>query len=238
MLQQRRYFGGGTVDVVICADDRWHMMNHPRNYARHKLHDSLEDGTLPFHNIVALGHALDVHEKLFTSMKRISDLTAYLAQKLYSGLSCLRHPQGSPVVRCYADKDVQYGNAETCGATIAFNVLAAGGTIIPFQHLERLANARDIYIRSGALCNPGGIALYLGLTADDFRDAWKENHRCSHPLEILSSGKAIGVVRVSLGAMSNNRDVKAFLRFMRDKFVSGSTAVARATNEDGKRQGG
>lgn len=58
ILQKRRYFGGGTVDMVICIDDQWHGAKDPKTDQRHRLHDALEDGTLPFHAIVALVHAL------------------------------------------------------------------------------------------------------------------------------------------------------------------------------------
>ena len=44
VFKERRYFGGGTVDMVTCG-------NEPTYAAKAKtIHDGLEDGTLPFHS--------------------------------------------------------------------------------------------------------------------------------------------------------------------------------------------
>lgn len=220
LLQRRRYFGGGTVDMIICTEDTWHAMKDPLKDARYGLHDTLEDGTLPFHAILALGHAFNVHKALFTSMGHISSHTAYLGALLHHGVTELRHFNGRPLITVYNDDSVRYGDARTTGATIAFNIQDINGTLIPYQHVERLADACDIYVRGGGLCNPGGIATYLGLSAADFHEAWAEGHRCGHPIERLSSGKVFGVVRVSLGAMSTKNDVDVFLKFLKDVFVN------------------
>jgi len=42
VLSYRRYFGGGTVDMVVAVDDTWHAKKTT------SVHDALEDGTLPF----------------------------------------------------------------------------------------------------------------------------------------------------------------------------------------------
>jgi molybdenum cofactor sulfurtransferase len=54
VLQSRRYFGGGTVDMVIAINDTWHAKKDLST------HDRLEDGTLPFHSILALNHVSSV----------------------------------------------------------------------------------------------------------------------------------------------------------------------------------
>lgn len=59
LLKRRRYFGGGTVEMVTTNPHAWHASKQDH------IHEVLEDGTLPFHSIVALGHAMDVHEELF-----------------------------------------------------------------------------------------------------------------------------------------------------------------------------
>src|SRR5204862_4005701 len=53
ILEQRRYFGGGTVDMVICIRDKWHSKKVER------LHEKMEDGRLPSHHIIAIDSALD-----------------------------------------------------------------------------------------------------------------------------------------------------------------------------------
>ena len=54
ILGWRKYFGGGTVNSLTVL----HEASVQRKDAT--LHDALEDGTLPFHNIIALGCAIDV----------------------------------------------------------------------------------------------------------------------------------------------------------------------------------
>lgn len=212
MLQQRKYFGGGTVDMIIALDDTWHAKKDS------SLHDELEDGTLPFHSIFALGHALDVHQQLFESMSRISAHTAYLAKQLFNGMNTLTHSNGLPACRIYKDPEAMYGDPKTQGATIAFNVLDSVGTPIPFTEVEKLANINGIYIRAGGLCNPGGVANFLGFDASEMRAAFAAGHRCSRPLMVMQ-GRATGVVRVSLGAMSTLSDVNTFLTFLKNNYA-------------------
>ncbi|OBW65718.1 MAG: Uncharacterized protein AUREO_042220 [Aureobasidium pullulans] len=163
LLQRRRYFGGGTIDMVIAVGGTSHVKRDS------SLHDQLEDGTLPFHSIFALDIAIDVHARLFTSMARISSHTAFLASYLYDNLQHLCHANGSSPLRIYTDDASSYGNPILQGATIAFNVYTAEGKLIPCQVIEELADNEGIYVRSGSLCNPGGIATYLGYTPQDLK---------------------------------------------------------------------
>lgn len=55
----RRYFGGGTVSMVSVQGLK------PFFKSKTVLHESLEDGTLPFHNIIALSKAIDTHKYLY-----------------------------------------------------------------------------------------------------------------------------------------------------------------------------
>lgn len=129
------------------------------------LHDALEDGTLPFHSIMALGCAFDVHKKLYGSMKKISKHTLFLANRLYRGMQKLRYSNGRQVCEIYNDEAsaVPYTIAATQGATIAFNVIDSQGTLLGHALIEQLASQKNIFLRAGGLCNPGGIATYLKL---------------------------------------------------------------------------
>ncbi len=64
VFSSRRYFGGGTVDMVVCLKEQWHA---PKSQL---LHESLEDGTLPIHSIIALDNALSVHWELLRVHER------------------------------------------------------------------------------------------------------------------------------------------------------------------------
>ncbi|KAF2239919.1 PLP-dependent transferase, partial [Viridothelium virens] len=211
----RRYFGGGTVEMVISqpAAAEWHAKKQTQPHA------SLEDGTLPFHSIIALDHALDTHAALFGSMALVSAHTAHLVRELHARLTALRHasPEGAPVVRVYNDEGAVYGGAVTQGATVAFNVLRADGTVVGYADVERAADKEGIAVRSGSLCNPGGMAGYLEWGAGEMREAYANGHRCSDPVQLVD-GKPTGVVRVSLGAMSTMRDVKRWVEFVEGRY--------------------
>ncbi|KAL2354971.1 pyridoxal phosphate-dependent transferase [Cryomyces antarcticus] len=212
ILDARSYFGGGTVDMVVNIGDTWHAKKDVT------VHDRLEDGTLPFLNIFALDAAMRIHTKLFGSMKQISMHCVYLAHQLYSELSQLRHCNDTPVVRIYKDANAIYGNSATQGATIAFNVLRADGSLVGYVDVEKAADEQQIYVRSGSLCNPGGVATYLKWTPPEMRAAFAAGHKCSNPTQVVK-GKSTGVVRVSLGAMSTRADVETLLDFMRQTYV-------------------
>jgi molybdenum cofactor sulfurtransferase len=214
VLQNRRYFGGGTVDMIISINDTWHAKKDAT------IHDRLEDGTLPFHQIFCLDHAISVHERLYgpNPMKFISMHTAQLGRKLYEGLSKMTHSNGTPVARIYKDDNAIYGDPSVQGATIAFNVQRPDGSLIGFEEVEEAADERQIYVRSGSLCNPGGVATYLEWSPAEMRAAYAAGHRCAHPKQIVF-GKATGVVRVSLGAMSIAADVTTFLNFLEEVYV-------------------
>ncbi|CAD0029149.1 unnamed protein product, partial [Aureobasidium pullulans] len=190
LLQRRRYFGGGTIDMVIAVGGTSHVKRDS------SLHDQLEDGTLPFHSIFALDIAIDVHARLFTSMARISSHTAFLASYLYDNLQHLHHENGSSLLRIYTDDASSYGNPTLQGATIAFNVYTSEGKLIPCQFVEKLADNEE-----------------------DLKRAFALGNRCSKPLSDID-GNPTGVVRVSLGAMSTRQDVDTLVSFLVAKVSS------------------
>jgi molybdenum cofactor sulfurtransferase len=220
ILSWRRYFGGGTVNGLTVF--------HETTVRRRdeSIHDALEDGTLPFHNIMALGCAIDAHSKLYGSMKVISRHTCYLARRLYLRLASLQHYNGRPLVVFYNDFNgaQPYSDPTTQGSTIAFNLVRADGSPVRHSMVEKMANDRGIFLRSGGLCNAGGIASYLNVEPWQFKRAWSAGHRCGKvgDLEIIN-GKPTGVVRASLGAMTTIREVETLVVFLIDTFIEYST---------------
>ncbi|KXT15792.1 hypothetical protein AC579_6256 [Pseudocercospora musae] len=215
VLESRRYFGGGTVEMIVSINDTWHAKKDTT------IHDRLEDGTLPFHSIFALDHAMNVHERLYgpNPMKFISHHTAQLGRRLFEGLSAMKHANGLPLARIYKDENAVYGDPSVQGATIAFNIQRPDGTLVGFEDVEEAADERSIFVRSGSLCNPGGVATYLNWSPAEMKAAYAAGHRCTNPTQIML-GKPTGVVRVSLGAMSTASDVNILLRFLEEVYVS------------------
>jgi len=231
ILSLRKYFGGGTVHVVGVLDDIFHQ-SKGRGGPEDKLHEGLEDGTLPFHSILALGEAIDVHHRLFKSMEVISAHTQYLAARLRRGLMLLRHADGRPMCRVYSDGAAARGgiftdDAEEYGSAIAFNVLGEDGQYIPFKQVEELANKANIYVRSGGVCNPGGIYSVLGYEPWMLQRAHQAGYMCGRAGDGVLHRTPTGVVRASVGAMSTRADVDTLVNFIRTRFTQpqGDTAV-------------
>lgn len=223
IFQTRKYFGGGTVEVVVCLKEQWHA---PKGQS---LHETLEDGTLPFHNIMALEAAIDVHRSLYGSMERIANHTTFLARKLYEGLKSLRHSNAEPVCEIYSRGFFYKTSPQMQGPTIAFNVRNSFGAWVTNIEFERLASIRNYHIRTGGLCNPGGVASALDLQPWETKRNFSAGLRCGGETDIYA-GKITGMIRVSLGAMSTMSDVESFLSFMEEFFVD-QIAVS-STNED------
>ncbi|KAL8637671.1 MAG: hypothetical protein Q9228_005079, partial [Teloschistes exilis] len=211
-LVHRKYFGGGTVEMVTCMNESWHMRKQDN------LHEQLEDGTLPFHSIIALDSAFDVHEKLFGSLERISSHTSFLADRLYKDLSSLRHANGRTVCKIHKDPRSSYRDSLLQGPIVALNLQSSRGECISNAEVEKLAAIRNIQVRTGGLCNPGGVASCLELTAWEMKRNFAAGHRCGNDNDLIG-GKPTGIIRVSLGATSNIQDIEAFVEFVREFFV-------------------
>lgn len=241
ILALRKYFGGGTVNMVSAVGGAWHVSkgletNNTHESEQHGgggLHEGLEDGTLPFHSLLALGEAIDVHKELFGSMKNISAHTSMLVRRLYQGMKGIRYDNGQPLCKIYhsGEEDLLlesgggkkgnevYGDARAQGATVAFNVFREDGTYESYAMVEKMANDRGIYVRSGGVCNPGGVFTALQYEPWQLNRAKSAGHHCgSNGLSIISE-LPTGVVRASLGAMSTTQDVNTFLSFLRETFL-------------------
>ncbi|KAK3329605.1 pyridoxal phosphate-dependent transferase [Apodospora peruviana] len=251
ILALRKYFGGGTVSLVSTIGQAWHMSKGlettaaaaiedgaapgGEQHAAGGLHEGLEDGTLPFHSILALGEAIDVHKELYGSMENVSRHTTQLGKRLYRGISGLRYANGQPVCKVYCeagmDGDEIYDDAKRQGATVAFNVFRPDGSYESYAAVEAMANEGGLYIRSGGVCCPGGVFAALQYEPWQLNRARSAGHHCgSDGLGVIHE-LPTGVVRASLGAMSTTRDVDSFISFLRDTFIEKETPVLTPVSE-------
>lgn len=215
VFSKRSYFGGGTVDMVVTLKEHWHAKK------TNSLHEQLEDGTLPIHSILALNSAMQSHLELFGAMERVARHSLMLAQRLQEGLAHMKHGNGTPVATIYRD------NKSTYGAVVAFNLRNSRGEWVSNTEVEKTASVKHIHLRTGGLCNPGGIATSLGLLPWEMKDNFSAGFRCGDENDIIN-GKPTGIIRVSLGAMSTLRDVKLFLSFIEEFFVDTTYSPPRA----------
>jgi len=161
---------------------------------------------LPIHSIFALDAAITVHEELYGSFDNVSKHTTFLALKLYNELSMLSHENGTRLCKVYKDPGSTYGDATSQGPVVAFNLRNQYSGWISNAEVEKLAAIKNIQLRTGGLCNPGGVASSLGLAPWEMRDNFSAGQRCGNDNDIIRA-KPTGMLRVSLGAMSTLKDV-------------------------------
>lgn len=205
-FDSRRYFGGGTVDTVVTKKEQWHA---PKT---HRLHERLEDGTLPIHSIIALDIAMRIHGRLFGSVGAVASHVSFLTGRLREGLQRLRHHNGMEVCQIYSPSHASIMDF-SAGPIIAFNIRNQTGAWISLAEVEKLASLKNFHIRTGGVCNPGGIASALDLEPWEIKRNFSAGFRCGSDNDIIA-GKPSGVVRISLGAMSSIADVDAFAAFI------------------------
>lgn len=221
LFDKRRYFGGGTVDMVVSIKEQWHINKSA------SLHERLEDGTLPIHNILAAQLALQSHNELFGPLERISRHSTFLAKMLYDGLVSLVHGNGRPVCCIYKHSGSTYGEWETQGPIVAFNLRDSQGAWLSNAEVEKLASIKNVHLRTGGVCNPGGIAQALGLAPWEMHQNFSAGLRCGSENDIMN-GKPTGVIRVSLGAMSTKADISRFIDFISEFFVENTMSDTKA----------
>ncbi|KAF8536180.1 pyridoxal phosphate-dependent transferase [Trichophaea hybrida] len=209
ILEKRRYFGGGTVDALA-------IETNFVAYKRDVPHSYLEDGTIPFHSIIALDTMMTTHEHLYGTPYDISRHALSLGRLVYELLSNLKHGNGRNICKFYGGGN--YSSSLSQGPTMAFNLQRSDGTWVGYAEFEKLASVKKIYLRVGSMCNPGGLNAYIGLRSWEIEQNYAAGHVCSDDNDIMG-GKPTGAIRISLGAMSTIDDVFAFVRFLEEFYV-------------------
>jgi molybdenum cofactor sulfurtransferase len=198
---RRPWFAGGTITVASVQGDKYYLADDELAF---------EDGTpdylaLPaieigFEHLRAVGVPL-IHE-------RVRCLTGWLLERLVA----LRHPDGQPLARIFGPH-----TTDRRGATVSFNFYGADGKAIDHRVVEQRANAANISLRTGCFCNPGGGEVALGISGTELSSCFhKPEHETRLSLDdfrLCIDGKSSGAVRVSLGIVSNARDVDRFIDF-------------------------
>ena len=191
---RRPWFAGGTVEAVSAWDDV-HVLKRDA--------EAFEDGTVNFLGLAAVPAALAFMEGI--GMARVGRHVASIGIELQERLGGLRHENGAPVVALYG------ANGADRGATFAFNVLDAAGTVVPYWHVEERARERGVSLRGGCFCNPGAAEQALGIDAGALADCLRlvrdRGLTFSHAWLAECLGTPVGALRMSLGYGSNAADV-------------------------------
>lgn len=196
----RPWFAGGTITVASVQGDRYFL---------HLGAEGFEDGTLNYLTLpaveIGLRHINRVgYDAIHT---RVACLTGWLLDQL----SALRHTNGQPVVKIYGPLDTH-----ARGGTITLNFFDPRGHFVDHLRVEERANRRNISLRTGCFCNPGGGELALGLSAGELNTCFALKARMEYQdFRRCIDDKSTGAVRISVGLVSNFADAHTLVRFAR-----------------------
>ena len=199
---RRPWFSGGTIQVVS-AQGLWHRMADDEA--------AFEDGTLNFLSIPDVETGLDWISSI--GIDTVHEHVAALTDRLLTGLSGLRHTDGTPLVRLYGPV-----GPEGRGGTVTLNVLGPDGTIVDERLVGRDSAARGISLRTGCFCNPGAGEGAFGISRALLNGAVRRTTGTIDDYLKQLGLPSGGAVRVSLGLASNAADVDAFLGFLVDAY--------------------
>ena len=160
-------------------------------------------------------------------MEDVSRHCGFLAQRLGEGLEELHHYNGLAACKIYKSSAASFldcREATGADARISFNIRDSGGSWISTTEVEKLAAVKSIQLRTGGVCNPGGVAASLSLSTAELKSKFAAGQRCGVELDCQDS-KPTGVIRVSLGPENIISDVDSFLAFIADVFVEREAPV-------------
>ncbi|MER7690183.1 aminotransferase class V-fold PLP-dependent enzyme [Streptomyces sp. NPDC097610] len=211
---RRPWFSGGTI-YAVSAQAQWHVLADDEA--------AFEDGTVNFLSVPDVTAGLEWIDRV--GMDRVHAHVTALTGQLLTGLSALRHSDGSPMARVYGPSDA--GAAR--GGTVALNLLGADGRIVDERVVTRDSAARGISLRTGCFCNPGAGEAAFALPLRRLRSAaGRQLGSMEEYLDLLRLPSA-GAVRISLGVSSQPRDIETFLKFVTQTYrdrVPGVTGLA------------
>ncbi|CAK1598736.1 unnamed protein product [Parnassius mnemosyne] len=214
VLCKKRYFGGGTVDIVL-SNENFHVK-------RKILHERLEDGSLPFLSILALKHCFDTLHRLIpkTINNDMMDTIAYhtytLAKDLYNQLMELHHPNGKKAAILYMDSD--FSDIKTQGGIVTFNLLRDDGSYIGYMEFQNMADLFNINVRTGCFCNAGSCQRHLNVANRELKEMYKAGHTCGDETDLIN-GKPTGAIRISFGYYNTFNDVDKLILMICRCFV-------------------
>jgi selenocysteine lyase/cysteine desulfurase len=196
---RRPWFAGGTVWAVTVNGDR-HLMADGEA--------AFEDGTVNYALLPAVEIGL-AHLRSI-GMETIHERVMELTGRLLAELTRLRHANGERVIALHGASDV-----DMRGPTVSFNVRDPEGWLVDERVVEQMAAAANISLRTGCFCNPGAGEVAFDLAPARIAAALAGSARISYEEYLGELGlQTAGAVRVSLGLVSNERDVDSLLAFL------------------------
>lgn len=144
-----------------------------------------------------------------------------LARWAVCALRGLHHSNGRAVCTVYG-----WGDGRTlgigddgggAGTVVAFNVFDADGAPIGWDLVQQVLALSAVVVRAGCCCNPGACAAALGASPEESASARHAGRTCSGGPAVVA-GRHTGVVRASLGYMTQFDDVWALVHAVHTGF--------------------
>ena len=199
----RPWFAGGTITVASVQGDKYYMADGAAAF---------EDGTIDYLNIPAIEIGLKHIESIGYEVirERVHCLTGWLLDKLTK----MKHSTGVPLVRVYGPTRM-----EGRGGAVTVNFYDMDNNPIDHRSIEEQANKVNISLRTGCFCNPGAGEVALGISRVEldvcFTSPGHEDRLSIDDFRRCIDGKSSGAVRISVGTVTDFKDVQGFLAFAR-----------------------
>ncbi len=199
----RPWFAGGTITVASVQGDKYYMADGAAAF---------EDGTIGYLNIPAIEIGLKHIESIGYDVirERVHCLTGWLLD----GLTAMKHSTGVPLVRVYGPTRM-----EERGGAVTVNFYDKDDRPFDHRYIEEQANKVNISLRTGCFCNPGAgeVALEISRVELDvcFTQPGHEDRLTVDDFRHCIDGKSSGAVRISVGMVTDFKDIQGFLAFTR-----------------------
>ena len=199
----RPWFAGGTITVASVQGDRYYLADGA---------SAFEDGTIDYLNIPAIEIGLKHLESIGYDAihQRVHCLTGWLLDNLVQ----MKHSTGIPLVRVYGPTQM-----EGRGGAVTVNFYDKDNNALDHRFIEQQANEAGISLRTGCFCNPGAGEIALGISRVEldvcFTRPGHEERLTVDDFRHCIDGKSSGAVRISVGMVSNFKDIQGFLAFSR-----------------------
>ena len=199
----RPWFAGGTITVASVQGDKYYMADGA---------SAFEDGTIDYLNIPAVEIGLKHIESIGYDVihERVYALTGWLLDNL----SEMKHSTGVPLVRIYGPTKMKER-----GGAVTVNFYDKYDNPLDHRFIEQKANGSNISLRTGCFCNPGAGEIALGISRVEldvcFTSPGHEDRLSVDDFRSCIDGKSSGAVRISVGMVTDFKDVQGFLAFAR-----------------------
>jgi selenocysteine lyase/cysteine desulfurase len=199
----RPWFAGGTITVASVQGEKYYMADGAAAF---------EDGTIDYLNIPAIEIGLKHIESIGYDVihERVHCLTGWLLSKLVE----MKHSTGVSLARVYGPTRM-----DGRGGAVTVNFYDKDNNAIDHRSIEEQANKVNISLRTGCFCNPGAGEVALGISRVEldvcFTQPGHEDRLTIDDFRLCIDGKSSGAVRISVGIVTDFKDVQGLLAFTR-----------------------